>query len=156
MTPPAVTLRPAHAHDRDYLVRATELLADFPVPAWRTAEAIAEADRRVLLEALDHPSPENLIIIAERGGGPVGCLFATTEVDYFTGESTGHVEVVVVDRGAQGLGIGGRLLEAAETWARDRGIRLLTLNTFADNRRARAVYEHLGYREEIVKYLKTL
>src|SRR3712207_7111016 len=49
---------------------------------------------------------------------------------------------------ASGRGVGRTLMEAAAEWARGRGYRLLTLETFGDNHGARAFYARLGYREE--------
>ncbi|MBM4187208.1 MAG: GNAT family N-acetyltransferase [Gemmatimonadetes bacterium] len=154
MTP--VTLRRAGPNDTDYLIAATERLADFPVPSWRTASQIAQADRRILLEAVARPGDRTLVLIADQAGTPVGCLFATTTNDYFDGAPVAHVEVVVVSREAQGLGVGRILLDGAEQWARARGYSRITLNAFSANLHARAVYEHLGYAPEIVTYLKVL
>lgn len=151
-----VTIRLAVAADRAYLVAATERLADFPVPPWRTAAQIAEADRRILLAALDRPDDGALVLVAEQNATPVGCLFATTESDYFDGAAVAHIEVVVVSKSAQGHGVGKLLMAEAESWARARGYRRMTLNAFRANAHARAVYEHLGYAPEIVKYLKEL
>ena len=152
-----LTLRPAVPGDRAFLMAMTERLADFPVPAWRTAEQIAAADRRQIVSTLDHPNPGSTILIAEGAdGGPAGCLFVTTRPDYFNGRPGAHVEVVVVNVAAQGQGVGRTLLEAAEAWARNRGYGHLTLNAFVGNSHARAVYEHLGYQAEIISYRKEL
>jgi GNAT superfamily N-acetyltransferase len=134
-----------------------DLLADFPVPPWRTARQVADADLRILLQALHHPDPESSILVAEDGPGSVaGFVFTTTRQDYFTGKPHAHIEVLAVLGPAQGRGIARALLEAAETWARDRGHSNVTLNVFANNHRARAVYERLGYRPETLHYLKPL
>ena len=152
-----LTLRPAAPGDRAFLATMTERLADFPVPAWRTAEQIAVADRRLMVAALDKPTPDATILIAETAEGlPAGCMFVTTRHDYFNGQPGAHVEVVVVSVTAQGRGVGRTLLEAAEAWARSRGYGHLTLNAFVNNAHARAVYEHLGYEAEIVSYRKAL
>ncbi len=152
-----LTLRPAVSGDRAFLMAMTERLADFPIPAWRTAEQIAAADRRQMITAADHPTPDATILVAETGEGlPAGCLFVTTRQDYFNGRPGAHVEVLVVSVTAQGRGVGRTLLEAAEAWARNRGYGHLTLSAFVGNAHARAVYEHLGYEAEIVTYRKAL
>jgi len=134
-----------------------ELLADFPVPHWRTARQIADADLRILLEALHHPDRESSILVAEDGPGSVaGFVFTTTRLDYFTGRPHAHIEVLTVLGPAQGRGIARALLEAAEGWAKGLGHSQVTLNVFANNTRARAVYERLGYLPETVHYLKPL
>jgi RimJ/RimL family protein N-acetyltransferase len=49
-----------------------------------------------------------------------------------------------------------RQLRAAEGWARAQGLELITLNVFAGNQRARAVYERIGYAPETLRYVKLL
>ncbi len=63
---------------------------------------------------------------------------------------------MVVAPGGEGRGAGRALMAAAEEWARGRGYRLLTLNAFSRNTRARRLYERLGYGEDMVKYVKEL
>ena len=48
------------------------------------------------------------------------------------------------------------MMRAAEAWAREHGYRRLTLNVFEANHAARAVYEHLGYAPETLRYVKIL
>lgn len=64
--------------------------------------------------------------------------------------------LVAEEPSAQGRGLGGRLLEATEAWARDRGFRRITLKVFGTNTRARALYEKAGYEPETVHYHKLL
>lgn len=97
-----------------------------------------------------------MMLVAESAGQAAGCLFVTTEEDFFTGRPGAHVEVVAITTEAEGQGLARQLLEAAENWARGRGYDHVTLNVFVANDRARAVYEHLGYHAETVRYRKTL
>jgi GNAT superfamily N-acetyltransferase len=64
--------------------------------------------------------------------------------------------MLVVTEGAAGKGVGGALMRAAEAWAREHGYRKLTLTVFEANQAARAVYEHLGYAPETLRYVKIL
>jgi ribosomal protein S18 acetylase RimI-like enzyme len=151
------TLRPATPADEPFLVRISERLAAFAVPHWRTARQIAEADFVILREALAHPVPETLLLIAELpGAGPVGTVFATTRTDYFTGEPHAHVEVLAIDPSAEGRGLARLLMERAELWARNRGYHRITLNVFDQNTRAAGLYRKLGYEPETVHYHKLL
>ena len=151
------TIRVARPADEATLVGMLHLLADFPVPRWRTARQIADADLRILLEALHRPDPTTSILIAEDPPGTVvGFVFATTRQDYFTGRPHAHIEVLAVQPLAQGRGIARALIDATEAWARGRGHASVTLNVFADNTRARTVYQRLGYLAETVHYIKPL
>ena len=150
-------IRPAQPDDIAFLLRLTERLAAFPVPPWRTAGEIAGADHRILLEALRSPAPTRSLLIAEDPPGqPAGYVFSTTQEDYFTHQSNAHIEILAVEAGVEGRGIGRQLIAAAEAWARGRGYRAITLNVFAPNERARSVYERLGYEPETLHYYKPL
>lgn len=146
---PSITLRNAGTADEPAIHRLTEQLATFPLPPWRSPEEIARADHALLAEALRAPHSGTLVLLAEDSDGrPVGVLFVSTRADYFTGSPHAHVEVLALDPAAQGQGLGRRLMEEAERWARGRGYGAITLNVFDGNTRALALYERLGYRTE--------
>lgn len=152
-----IAIRPAGPDDLAFLFRLTERLADFPVPPWRTRGMIARADDAVIRTALERPDPATLLVVATDGEGtPRGYLLATTRRDYFTGGPHGHVEILAVEPEVEGRGIGRALLDAADGWARSRGYDHLTLNVFAANERARAVYGRLGWEPELMTYRKAL
>ena len=110
-----------------------------------------------MLAVFEQPGESTVLLIAERGPAePLGCLFATTEPDFFTGRLGAHIEVVAVTAEAEGRGIARMLLAAGEDWARKRRYDHVTLNVFVANARARAVYESLGYSPETIRYRKAL
>jgi RimJ/RimL family protein N-acetyltransferase len=55
---------------------------------------------------------------------------------------------MMVDRDWRGLGVGSALLSAAIDWARERGLHKLSLDVFAHNARALALYRKCGFVEE--------
>jgi len=57
---------------------------------------------------------------------------------------------------AERRGIGQALLATVEQCSRDSGFRFLSLNVFADNTRAIAVYDKAAYRADFVRYVKQL
>lgn len=151
------TIRPAVPADEAFLTGLLWRLADFEVPPWRTAKEIADGDLRILLDALHRPQGDTVILVAEATAGtPAGYAFVSTKIDYFTHVSHAHVEVLAVSPGAEGRGIGGALLDAAERWAASRGHSQITLNVWWQNTRARAVYDHLGYQPETIHLRKAL
>lgn len=149
-------IRPATAADRPAVLHLTHRLADFPVPPWRTAREIAEADHHLLLPALREPAPGQALLLAEEEGRVLGFVFVNEREDYFTHEQLAHVEDLALDPGAEGRGLARQLMEAAEAWARGRGYGRITLNVWAQNARAIGFYQHLGYQPETVHYLKQL
>ena len=153
----AAHVRPAQPGDREALLALTSRLADFPTPPWRTPEEIGVADHAILLAALDTAGPDTVVLVAGAIDATVdGVVFVSTRTDYFTHERHAHVEVLAIAPHAQGQGLARALMTAAEAWASERGDRVITLNVFDANRRARAVYTRLGYLPETVHYRKDL
>ncbi|MBO0721320.1 MAG: GNAT family N-acetyltransferase, partial [Blastocatellia bacterium] len=89
-------------------------------------------------------------------GTSLGFIHLHSSIDFFTLEEHGHISVLAVTPSGEGRGVGRTLMEAAEEWARRQGYRLLTLNAFVENHRARKLYHKLGYEEEMIKYLKVI
>ena len=56
-----------------------------------------------------------------------------------------RIEVLAVDPAARGRGVARALMRAAESWAREHGFTRVSLNVWAQNERARGLYEHLGW-----------
>ncbi len=152
-----IRIRPAVKADRPFVLAAAGRLADFGPPPWRTAGEIVEADARVLRAFFDRPAEGSSLLLAESEDGlPLGFVYLEAARDYFVREAHGHVGIVAVVLEAEGRGAGTALMRAAETWARKRGYRRLTLNVFDGNARARSLYERLGYRPETLRYVKFL
>ncbi len=149
-------LRSADDGDVAGLEAMASRLHDFGPPPWRPREQMDQAVRASLVDAVQSPGEGQVVLIAEEAGMRAGYVHLHPDVDFFTGETHGHVSDLVVAPGAEGRGIGRALMEAAEAWARARGYRLLTLNVFGDNVRARALYDRLGYRPDTTKMVKEL
>jgi GNAT superfamily N-acetyltransferase len=152
MTSP-ITIRLGTLQDEGTLTALAWRLTVFPLPAWRKPEHIAAADHREMMAAIRAGSAASEVFIAERNGSAVGCLHILEDVDFF-GARHAHISVVATSADAEGSGVGRALMAHAETWARQRGHTLLTLNVFAANDRARRFYDRAGYAPEIMKYVK--
>lgn len=72
------------------------------------------------------------------------CRHRSGALDVYVGE-------LVVDRTAEGNGVGRALVDAVRDWAGRRGIAAITLETGAANEPARAFYAALGFAEESVR-----
>jgi GNAT superfamily N-acetyltransferase len=90
-----------------------------------------------------------IMLIAEDGGKPVGWAFAhDARAELYVVENDrnhGFLAELYVVPEARGKGLGRALIEGCETWARERGHRLLTVGVLASNGRAIRSYEGAGY-----------
>ena len=98
---------------------------------------------------------ETLIACAE-DGRRLGYIHLRPAKDGVTDEPCGYVSLLATTAEAEGLGVAHRLMVAAEDWARGRGYRLLSLDVFADNKRAVDFYERRGFRSETFRMVKPL
>jgi len=152
-----VRIRPARASDREFILGLAARLIEFGTVPGRDPAQMVARDGAVLADALEQPSSDRGLFIAETDDGSrLGFIHLTTGDDYYTGTRTGHIADVVVTAAAGGRGVGSALMAYAEGWARQRGFSLLTLNAFTANRRARDLYARLGYQEEWIRCIKRL
>lgn len=150
-------VREYRSEDKGFILSLMARFTAFELPAWRTAEEIDRLNDRSIRQALDQPvAGEATFICEDDAGTPAGFMHLQTQADYFTGEKTAYISDLATAPAFEGRGVGRRLLEAAEAWTRAQGFRLLTLEVFAGNGRARAVYEKRGFKPEVVKYVKVV
>ncbi len=152
-----IHVRPCLPADHKYISALITRFSEFPLPDWRSADEIDRTNQLSLQKALEEPERDAAILVAEDDTqGPVGFIHLQTQIDYFSGERHGYISDVAVSKSVEGRGVGRLLLEAAESWARSNGYRLLTLYVFAANARARQVYERDGFQPEVIKYVKVI
>jgi ribosomal protein S18 acetylase RimI-like enzyme len=152
-----VAVRPAREDDREFILALVPRLMEFGPPPWYDASQNVATDLETIGGVLQETPAGTAVFVAEdEGGTRLGFIHLNTTVDYFTREQVGHVSDVAVAPGGEGRGVGRALMAAGEEWARGRGYRLLTLNVFARNERARRLYERLGFGEDIVRCVKEL
>jgi RimJ/RimL family protein N-acetyltransferase len=95
---------------------------------------------------------ERIILVAEETDEGTGITqglvgFLSTTPDWF-GEEHGQRIVIGIREAYTGQGIGTRLFQALEAWARQHGIRRLHLTVETDNGRALALYHKMGFQIE--------
>lgn len=150
-------IRPARPEDRKFILALAERPAESGMPPWRDAAAMRAFHQHYAGANANAGGFHERVQIAESGrGAPLGFVHVNEIADGLTGVPEGYVSTLAVSSTAEGQGVGRALMVAAEDWARDRGYRLLTLETFAANDRARAFYRRLGYVEETLKLVKEL
>ena len=150
-------MRPATQEDRDFVLGLVRRFVEFGVPPWHERPGIVAAVERSLAGSIDHLAEDPSLMVAEdEASGRLGFIRLETRSDHFTAERLGYVSEIAVGDGGGGRGVGRALMEAGEAWARDRGYRLLTLDVFAGNGRARSFYRRLGYSEDSLSMAKEL
>lgn len=93
-------------------------------------------------------------ILAERGTEALGMVLFYPDYSTHRGEPGLYVQDIWVEEAARGLGLGKRLLAAAQHMGRDAwGSAYVTLGVDPGNARARAVYAKLGFRSRGYEFL---
>lgn len=152
-----IEIRPATIADGAWILPLSARLHDFGPPPWRPREAMDAAVAAAVEAALRAPEEGQIVLVALASDGErLGFVHVHSAVDYFTHEEHSHVSDLAITREAEGRGVGRALMEAAESWAASRGHRLLTLNVFDSNQRARRLYDRLGYQPDTTKLVKVL
>jgi putative acetyltransferase len=163
-----VVIRSPRAGDGEGLARAAIDLAEqylgldperFHVPDAEKLSARAEAE-------LAEPLPEDrLWLVAEAAGEAVGEVQASVQApledaalqpQLDVGRARVYVDYLAVQAGWRGRGIGGRLMDAVEHWARERGIDLILTDTNLRSDAAVRFYEQRGFARQSVILRKRL
>lgn len=155
---PALHIRPARPTDADFLTSLSPRLSGVPGPAWHDRAAMDGFQERYMAATFAPAALEGAAtLIAETGGGRrLGYVHMRPGKDGVTDEPCGYVSLLALAEEAEGRGVARRLLDEAEAWARARGWRFLSLDVFADNRRAIDFYERGGFRSETLRMVKPL
>lgn len=154
---PDIHIRPADEQDRDFLFSLAPRLAEVADLPWHEAQDLIAFQHRYMKAAFARPKSETVTLVAEKTSGErLGYVHAEAATDSVTLEPCGYVTVLALTKEAEGQGVADRLMAGVERWAGDMGFRLLGLDVFANNRRARAFYRRLGYQEDSLRLTKQL
>ncbi len=154
----SLTLRPARPSDTDFLTSLSPRLSGVPGPAWHDRTAMDGFQERYMAATFAPAALEGAAtLIAETADGRrLGYIHMRPGKDGVTDEPCGYVSLLAVDADTEGSGVATRLMAAAEDWARARGYRFLSLDVFADNRRAIDFYKRGGFEAETLRMVKPL
>jgi GNAT superfamily N-acetyltransferase len=100
------------------------------------------------------PSDEQLVLVIEADGEPVGNLWLAERRDGLV--PCLFVYELYVDEAHRGHGYGRAAMVFAEEEARRRGLERVSLNVFGGNAVARGLYRSLGYAENAVSMSKSV
>ena len=131
----AAAIRPMRPQDAAEVARLSGQLG-YPV----TESEVGERFGRLAEDA-----DAEVLVAGSSGGAVLGWLHVAASRDLVSPRYA-EVRALIVDEPARGRGIGRCLLEAAEAWARKRGLDTIRVRSNTVRERARVFYERAGYR----------
>jgi len=139
------TLRPGRPTDSRGLAR---LFAEVRAEGrWliTTPGAVSEPSEAFWIGELIR-AEESMVLVAEADGDVIGNVLVSVD----RGRATEHIGVlsICIAHDWRDVGVGSELIAGAQAWARERGLRKVSLGVFPDNGRAIAVYERRGFVRE--------
>jgi len=113
--------------------------------AAETEELVARIDR---LSALD----EHFVVVAEVDGTVVGWVQAEHRFSMEAGDKAELVGLIV-GAAARRSGVGGLLVQAAEDWAADRGLRSIVVRSNVIRPQSHSFYRQIGYTQSKTQHV---
>jgi GNAT superfamily N-acetyltransferase len=150
----SLLLRAATKDDLEFLLSLVPRLSEFGLPPSRDAKALEAFTENKLRQSCGETT--SVVVIAEQDGRRLGFIQVGEDKEVFSGEAHASVVNLVVVKEVEGKGVGKALMNAAETWAREKGFQFISLYVFGTNQHARVFYKKLGYGEDSLKLTKTL
>jgi GNAT superfamily N-acetyltransferase len=151
-----ITLRPATSDDRTFIEGLSPRLSGVSGPPWHDRAAMDGFQDRHMEASFAPVDGAATLIACADDGRRLGYVHLRPGKDGVTDEPCGYVALLATTPEAEGTGVAARLMGAAEDWARGRGYRLLSLDVFADNKRAVDFYERRGFHSETFRMVKPL
>lgn len=151
------SIRNAIPEDQQEALALLPALSDFNVPEYRNPDDTWHGDAKLLKQFFAGTIPETDVLVAIDGHSAIlGVAVYTLRKELLSGEPSAHLEVLAVSRDSRRQGIGNALINATESAAKIKGAQSITLHVFANNTRARSLYQSTGYNEELLRCYKPL
>jgi GNAT superfamily N-acetyltransferase len=123
-----------------------------------SGDDIADACIQDMLDRCEESSGTILVAVADNVVCGYACILAKVNSDAIYDGNIEYgliVDLVVLD-GFRSKGIGRKLIDAAELYARSKGVRWLRLCVMSENSKARRLYEACGFSELYIDLEKAL
>jgi len=149
-------LRKATAQDKDAILNLFPRLADFDIPTNRNPKHLWESDAKMFLEWMAGSRPDVDVSVAVSDKKVIGVAIVSEQKELLSDEPSAHLEVLALEKSAEGFGVATALMNESDKLAKKRGAKSMTLHVFANNTKARALYERQGFDGELLRYIKPL
>jgi len=150
------TIRLATHEDFEDIVALMPRLADFNVPETRNPDHLWQGDLKMVQEWATGKRDDVDVCVASASTGIVGVAVLTAQSELLSGEPSAHLEILALAKSAEGFGIATALMDEVDNLAKARGAKSVTLHVFANNTKARALYERKGFDGELLRCIKHL
>lgn len=151
------TVSAAQPDQLDEILALLPRLADFEIPERRRPTELWHGDAELARKWASGELEESVFEVAlNEESRVIGVAFATFRPEALSQVPAAHLEVLALDKSAEGHGVARALLNSVEARVKRQGARCLTLNVFMKNERARGFYRHLGFDEELLRCIKEL
>lgn len=151
------TIRTSLASDEEALMRLLPRLADFQVPEGRNPRDLWFEDSELMKKALAGKTQNTQVLVAtDSSQNVIAIAMYTIKPELLSHSPSAHLEAIAVDPDHARQGIAKKLIDACSDGASKLGATCMSLHVFANNTRARSLYEHCGFDEEIIRCYKNL
>jgi len=147
---------PATSDDTEAILALLPRLAEFNVPADRNPEDLWRGDAEMVSDWAAGNRPDVEALVARTNKELIGVAIISFRKELLSSEPSAHLEVLALQKSAEGHGIAQALVQGAERLAVDNGAKSMSLHVFANNLKARALYERLDFEGELIRYFKLL
>jgi len=152
-----IRIRTRRTDDREFILSLAARLAAVGSPTWRDPEQMRAFHEQYAEAVINADGASEAVGIAEgESGQRLGVVHVLDAIDSLTHERQGYIATLAVVEGSEGRGVGSALMQWTENWCRERGHRIVALDVFAANPRARAFYDRLGCIDETLRMIKEL
>lgn len=147
-----ITLRPAEPEDAEGIINALKSASTERSYVLMEQYGKGVGAERDYIRTLDKRNNLLLVSIASGGAGVIGILEA---VQSGSGQRPGTAHVLNIGvhliKEFRGLGIGFKMLQYTEEWARKHGFKELEANVFTTNKRSLHLFRKAGFLHECTK-----
>lgn len=104
----------------------------------------------------DRGFPSQVLVARTDDGTPAGFVWVARDQNDSTGQLEASLLNQYVAEAYRGQGLGHRLMETAQEWARQQGLPRISLSVGARNTLGQKLYESLGYEVETLRMTRKL